>query len=1143
MHKLLCAVALWMLAVLAHATVTGTASTATFACTNSPGPFPFTFPVDDVGALLVIDIPAGSLPGVMTVLASNQWAGTPVNNSYANGGSIALLSPCPSGDTLVIARATEPTQLTHFTPYMPALYADFENGLDQLTTGRQDTFRVDQLHIGNIVGNGAAAVNYTPLGQYLNLTFPDQTGTASVNRIISVLESPYNASCDGVTNDQAAIQAAFNDAMPPAQGGLYVNGASIQFPAGICKTGTITWMGQNFFGAGVTQTTILGEPGQDVFATPDSAATLLFGAYVHDMTIESDGTVNAAATAVSGNNTFPNRIYGTAGGTTALPASSGGPPAPGGMAFGPAVTGTCDGSMTNGSPILTVPCAEFLNGVPSSFLVGQIATVVGAGTSGGTLTTTVASVTDNSHIVLAANASTTTSTASGTIAGTSMDAPWYCGNAGIAIPASSGAAMASNFNGYVFRNLQFTANGSPKANYVCGLFMQAASNNISFEHVAAQGLWGGLIEAPPASNNTSYFAWTPDTNFYDDINLKFNAIPMTMYNGSHRTGKGINIYSGEQPFALGLFQFEVALGSGAGAVPSMTVNRYYDECFSLNAGEHSRFSGNGNVIQGGALGQCGGTNYANWLASESTVNATINNLVISAPGTSFGMGAQNVFTHTGLGAANLTDNGLDNSVDTSGSANNSNLIRRVYLDRPVEPVGKLDAGFLLSGNPTAPFAGSSDLLMSCKDFNFAFSNGSFTTPGCTLDPGDVYNPIQTYFHSDSTNYASGFGFGPSFQGTGPLNKLLIVGDRIPQSGITIAIGGRCNAACLTGVTVADITAGGSTIGSSTLRFTTNFSAQTLFIDLSGTTLGDWITINIVPAWGGGVTTEDVAFIGIAPNAPSPATLSPCTYTFYNSPPSAVVPPAGCYYDTSFTPTNFSIDLPNPGSATYFLLGPGFQWRVNSGNPVSPRYLASVPTTWALTVKSSASATPTFYINCDGGAITGSTTTPTVGTTFTTVYITANLAACTSFGNLSLGASGFTSTLTYKNVVVTPETLPQPQPTAAGQVPVSTLINGQYYYMPTSFPFVADTTVAVAGGTMVANTCSSGTNVAMAGLTTAMKVGGGYSTDPTSLTGWGATAGMTFSIWPSSANMATWKVCNITTLPITHSAITFNVSAQ
>jgi hypothetical protein len=37
--------------------------------------------------------------------------------------------------------------------------------------------------------------------------------------------------------------------------------------------------------------------------------------------------------------------------------------------------------------------------------------------------------------------------------------------------------------------------------------------------------------------------------------------------------------------------------------------------------------------------------------------------------------------------------------------------------------------------------------------------------------------------------------------------------------------------------------------------------------------------------------------------------------------------------------------------------------------------------------------------------------------------------------------------------------------------------------------------------------------------------------------------MTFSIWPSSANMATWKVCNITTLPITYSAITFNVSAQ
>lgn len=156
----------------AHATVTGTASTASFTCTNSTGPFPFTFPADDVGALLVIDIPALSAPGVMNVLASNQWTSTPVNNSYANGGSVTLVAPCTSGDTLVIARSTEQTQLTHFTQYMPALYTNFENGLDQRATVGQDVLRLDQVHPGQITGGGAASVTYTPLGQYLNLSLP-----------------------------------------------------------------------------------------------------------------------------------------------------------------------------------------------------------------------------------------------------------------------------------------------------------------------------------------------------------------------------------------------------------------------------------------------------------------------------------------------------------------------------------------------------------------------------------------------------------------------------------------------------------------------------------------------------------------------------------------------------------------------------------------------------------------------------------------------------------------------------------------------------------------------------------------------------------------------------------------------------------
>jgi hypothetical protein len=539
---------------------------------------------------------------------------------------------------------------------------------------------------GALTSLGAASLTTTSAQSFAGAVSSPAVN-ASVNNVLLV--TAYGAKCDGSTNDQTALQAAFTAAA--------ASGYSIQFPAGTCKTGTITWTGQSFFGAGPLLTTILGLPGQDVFATSDSAVALPQLAYVHDLNIEIDGTVNAAATAVGGNNTFPNRIFGTAGGTTPLPASSGGPPAPGGMAFGASIAGNCAGAMTSGSPILTISCGSFAN-VTSTLTVGQTATVVGAGTSGGTLTTTVTAVTDNSHLVLASNASTTTSTASGTITGTLLNPPWYCGNAGIAIPASNGAAMATGFNGYVFRNVQFTTNGVIGANYPCGMFIQVASNNISFEHVTAQGLWGGLIEAPPASNNTSYFAWTPDTNYYDDVNLKFDLIPMVLYDGSHRTIKNVTIYGGNRPYALGMFQFQASLGSSGGSTPSATIDQYYDECWSLNAGEHARFSGN-DTINGGSLAQCGGLLYTNWFANLSTIDAQIGaSLQIN--------GNNNEFKNTNLAVSSITDNGYDNAVESQpGLGSDPYSSRTFYANQPTpqEPVGKLDGGFLLAGNSATPF--------------------------------------------------------------------------------------------------------------------------------------------------------------------------------------------------------------------------------------------------------------------------------------------------------------------------------------------------------------------------------------------------------------------------------------------------------
>ena len=117
--------ALLLSPVVAFATVTGTATNASFTCTGSTGPFPFTFPIDTAAAMTVVQNGAVLAPGNYTV--------APVNNNYDNGGSVTLNTACPTGQMLFLQRVTPITQLTQFTPYMPAMYANIEDGLDQLT--------------------------------------------------------------------------------------------------------------------------------------------------------------------------------------------------------------------------------------------------------------------------------------------------------------------------------------------------------------------------------------------------------------------------------------------------------------------------------------------------------------------------------------------------------------------------------------------------------------------------------------------------------------------------------------------------------------------------------------------------------------------------------------------------------------------------------------------------------------------------------------------------------------------------------------------------------------------------------------------------------------------------------------------------
>jgi hypothetical protein len=413
------------------------------------------------------------------------------------------------------------------------------------------------------------------------------------------------------------------------------------FPVGVCLTSTIAWRGQSFSGAGATYSTVRGMPGQDVFAGLDAPGSYLFGAYVHDIQIQVDNSVNASATANGGNNAFPHRISGTAGGLTPLLI----PPTPGPIVFDPSVWGSGSGSMSAGDNLLTVSDGDFEQ-IGSEFVVGAPVTVNGAGANGKNLTTTIKSVINQRQVRLKTSALTKVTNAAGTW-GVSLTPPWYFGNCGIAVPESDGAYNIQNVNGWTFERVWFSATPGSRHGFSCGLWMQAAPNALHFYAVTFQGLWGGYIEALPNKNLASLFAWTPDTSAFRDVDFKFDTFPAIFYNGSHRILDGFNIYGGEQPYTFGLMWFT----PNTGGYPSATITGYYDECWTMNSGEHARFSGIVNIL-GGNLGACGGSPLVVWNGSNSTVDAQVNSLRI--------IGNNNTFRHA---IPVLVDKGQHNAVN------------------------------------------------------------------------------------------------------------------------------------------------------------------------------------------------------------------------------------------------------------------------------------------------------------------------------------------------------------------------------------------------------------------------------------------------------------------------------------------------
>jgi hypothetical protein len=90
--------------------------------------------------------------------------------------------------------------------------------------------------------------------------------------------------------------------------------------------------------------------------------------------------------------------------------------------------------------------------------------------------------------------------------------------------------------------------------------------------------------------------------------------------------------------------------------------------------------------------------------------------------------------------------------------------------------------------------------------------------------------------------------------------------------------------------------------------------------------------------------------------------------------------------------------------------------------------------------------------------------------------------------------------------------------------------------------IADIQIVLPTSTINANTCTAPATASMTGLSTTSAFSTAFASNPTAVTGWGSTGGLTFTAWPTT-NTINWSICNQTGSNITPGAMTLNVGAQ
>lgn len=726
-----------------------------------------------------------------------------------------------------------------------------------------------------VVSDGSNGMNVTGGVQSSSVTSTSVASTtvqSSVNKIINIMAAPYNAKCDGATDDQAAIQAAFN-----AAGSSY----SIQFPAGTCLTSTIIWKGQSFFGAGRNITYVKGQPGQDVFQTPDTNGALNIHSYIHDLNIVVDASVNKAATAGGGDNTFPNRVAGTPQGlgTYVVPISPGS--LQGGTQYGSQFgQGRCAGqgvTATAGATTIQIRCSSFplsteLDNMPPAMSTNVPILINGAGAAGAAYTGTITAVGSTSGgaqtVTISPATSTSVTNASGWMLN-AMTPTWYFGNSGMAFQCTNGSTCINKTLHYKFVNIEFDqTNNSGKfgMSHCAGIFSQLNLYGNSFEKIYFQQMYGGFIETAPFSGNAA----TSDTETFKDMDFYQNYIPFVLGNGSDRVLNGINIYQ-EYPLELGPFVIGTTNNNGNGVAvgPNSVVNSIYMEGGPSTTGEYARVAAS-YIVSGANFGQ------ANSGYLEVNASGVIWDGIIGG-----GLhidGNQNTFRNSGITfLANIADNGQENEVVSNATTQTWQM--RKYNPNPIppqQPLGRLNGDFIAAGNASTPYLNLSDFITTCKDWA-GFNNIALFNPTlCYNDPSGTefthsyfQNPTATGrfdLLNGGTVAQNAWAGEPRVFGTSTYSVTGINAVPIPLTKVNVYVMAECvGASTCTAASsnLRDITINGAVGATASLTFSSSWTIQSFVSDLSSATVGNVLGLRL-DSWTNTGTSFRVAAWWIQP---------------------------------------------------------------------------------------------------------------------------------------------------------------------------------------------------------------------------------------------------------------------------------------